>query len=208
MNTSDDKPKFIISRHPFGSLDVTEDTGHYELEDQYQEGMTFRYIRFIIESNRSASSGSALSKRVAIGQIQFINSKTGNIFEFPSNTIATVLGGTIIHPNGPLRMLTDNKTEYFSASDIDFSTSALEIIFDLRSSCFDIDTYSIWKWYTSPYSKSHSGYIPKKFHIEFSNDNYNWYKADEFNDTGLTITTNNYHCAYTGSLDPSLYTIY
>ena len=68
MNTSDDKPKFIISRHPFGSLDVPEDTGHYELEeDQYQEGMTFRHIRFIIESNRSASSGSALSKRVAIG---------------------------------------------------------------------------------------------------------------------------------------------
>jgi hypothetical protein len=204
MNVSDNKPKFIISREPFKSLDTYDDTDNYELEDMYYAGMTFRYIRFIIYDNRSNHAESSLSRRIAIGKLKFI-SKDGSEFEYPSNTTAQIIGGNIIEPNNPLRMISKNNKEYFSASNINFSNSPLIIELDLRSQILDIDIYSTWQWYNSPHSNSHNGYIPKKFSIAFSNDRYHWYKCDEFNDITLSIPTRNLAKAYENKLNPNKY---
>lgn len=204
MNVSDNKPKFIISREPFKSLDTYDDTDNYELEDVYYAGMTFRYIRFIIYDNRSNYAESSLSRRIAIGKLKFV-SNDGSEFEYPSKTTAQIIGGNIIEPNNPLRMISKNNKEYFSASNINFSASPLIIEFDLHSQILDIDMYSIWQWYNSPHSNSHSGYIPKKFSIAFSNDRYHWYKCDEFNDTTLSIPTRNLAKAYENKLNPNKY---
>jgi len=48
MNVSDEKPKFIISRKPFVADEGVEETGNYELEDAYHDGMTFRYAMMVV----------------------------------------------------------------------------------------------------------------------------------------------------------------
>ena len=203
MNVSDNKPKFIISRKPFKTTTNYNNTNdinnyevdNYELEDIYYDGTLFRYIRFTIDNNRSNQPGSVLSKHVAIGKLKFV-SDDGIEFIYPSATTASVSGGNIIEPNNPLKMISTNNDEYFSVSNVDFANQPVVIEFDLHSQILDINKYSIWQWYNSPYSNSHSGYIPKKFSIAFSNDRHNWYKCDEFDDVELTIPTQNLRMAY------------
>ena len=113
----------------------------------------------------------------------------------------SIAGGNTVVPNYPSNLIdySDDKTEFF-ASNIDFNVNTLSIIIDNKEDSFDVYEYPYWQWYNSHCSNSHVGYIPRHFYLAVSQDQVNWFKVDEFDDTKNSIPTSNYGLAYTGEL--------
>ena len=209
MNVSDEKPKFIISKKPFSANEGTKEYGNYELEDQYYDGMKFQYAMMIIQATRSSSDPTAvLYNYVAMSKILFRNTKTDEVYHYPSNATVSISDGfhpettLIVYPNEPINLLIDDDDKEFFASNLTLdSGNYLSILVDLKSPDLDISVFDEWEWYNSHCSNSHVGYIPKKFILAFSNDQKRWYEADSCNDTKNAIKTNNYAKAYSHTLN-------
>lgn len=184
MNVSDSKPKFVIQRTPFEVEKSVDETDNYELAEMYQDGIMFRYVRLVVVMNRGkgASSGGR-GKYVSLSEIEFVTKDGEEVFkwpdateELPSINIKSVVGYT------PLRLIDGNKKTKFLGTSEAVATGGeiqfpVKIGFDLKSQCLDIKKYCKWRWYNPDNARTHYGYTPAEFYIEFSNDKTIWFKT-------------------------------